>query len=200
MGILIDILFFFWALFAHDSSESQTHVVPHEQAEEAKEEATTLTNSTALQHFLVDPFETQFGFSYVSGKAKEKVLERFGEPLEHTKSQYPDRTSDLVLTGHTYRYSGLTLTVGEEPLQPWSWLDSIEITGNMYTLKHDLKIGSSTEDVIAVFGQASFLDYGHELRSSAYVYQEEHGFELNITIEYDSEGHITAIRIDNFED
>jgi hypothetical protein len=41
--------------------------------------------------FAMDPFEKAIGHSYSIGNAKEKVLSRFGEPLDISVSTYETR-------------------------------------------------------------------------------------------------------------
>jgi hypothetical protein len=162
--------------------------------------ATHETTHTQLQRFVAEPFEQPLGYSYVSGKALERVLERFGKPDRHIKSQGQDRTSERIWTGHAMHYDGLKVFVVEDPAEPWSWIETITITGNKYPLKFGLNIGSTHEDVIAAFCREGFTDSGNSLHFSASVQQDGHEFELELSVEYDDEGIVTKFILGNYED
>ena len=153
-----------------------------------------------LQVFAADPFDNPFGFSYVSGIAKQKILERFGDPIRIESSQYQDRTSDQINTGYVFYYNSLKLVVHENEAQNWSWLETTEITGNEHKLKFGLQIGSTREEVLAALKEPSFLDYEDTLRFVASVTQDGHDFDLELDVEYDASGSVTKFVIANYED
>ena len=97
-----------------------------------------------LQVFVAEPFEQPLGYSYVSGKALERIVGRFGKPDRHTKSQGQDRTSERISVGHALHYDGIDVFVVEDPAEPWSWIETIAITGDKHPLKFGLKIGGGS--------------------------------------------------------
>lgn len=153
-----------------------------------------------LQVFVAEPFEQPLGYSYVSGKALERIVGRFGKPDRHTKSQGQDRTSERISVGHALHYDGIDVFVVEDPAEPWSWIETIAITGDKHPLKFGLKIGGTRDDVVAVFSGDGFSDSGKSLRFSASVQQGGHDFELDLSVEYNDQGKVTKFVIENYED
>ena len=68
--------------------------------------AAEFSDSTALQAFLLDPFEKPIGRSMVLSDAKEEVLQRFGEPQQVEIVSIPDRYADGDITHSTLHYAG----------------------------------------------------------------------------------------------
>ena len=153
-----------------------------------------------LHSFVVDPFEESFGFSYVSGTAKQSVLGRFGEPIRIESSHYGARTSDQTITSYTIHYDGLKFVVNENEAKTWSWLESTEISNNENVLKFGLRIGSTRQEVLSALENPHNVEHRGGLRFVAYVTQDGHGFELELAVSLDSSGLVTKYVISNFED
>ena len=101
--------------------------------------------------FALDPFAKPIGYSVLNGDAKEKVLDRFGEPIEQEVSTVPTRFPGESYTSYKFRYEGFSLTVGKWPDREHSWIESVEIIGNALDLKSGVRVGSTRDEIAAVF-------------------------------------------------
>jgi len=100
----------------------------------------------SLALFLFDPFDPPIGQSLAKSNAMERVLKRFGEPNDRYRPQSvrnPDPT--VVIDATVLRYDGLAIEVHEIPARGESWITRMELTGNGYSIRFNLGIGSSRQ-------------------------------------------------------
>ena len=79
--------------------------------------------------FALDPFAEPIGYSILKGDAKEKVLRRFGEPIEQEVSTVPARFPEETYTSYDLRYKDVSFKVGKWTDREHSWIESVEIVG-----------------------------------------------------------------------
>ena len=70
-------------------------------------------NPSVRLAFALDPFAEPIGYSISNGDAKEKVLCRFGEPIEQEIATEPTRFPGETYTSYAFRYEDFSLTVGK---------------------------------------------------------------------------------------
>ena len=165
--------------------------------------AVEFSDSTPLTAFLLDSFEEPIGHSIVLSDAKEKVLQRFGEPQQVEIVSIPDRYSDGDITHSTLHYAGLVIEIAEYSGQRYSWLNRIEITGEQYQLKYDLRIGASHQDVLDALQPGSYTDtptllaMGKELWEKRFAVHSEDdvqvGTSVGLTFEFDASDRVIKI-------
>ena len=137
--------------------------------------ATEFSDNSPLQVFLLDPFEEPIGHSMVLSDAKEKTLQRFGEPQKVDIVSKPDRYADGDVTHSTLHYAGLVIEIAEYSGQSHSWLNRIEITGEQYQLKYDLRIGASHQDVLDSLQPSSYSDTPSLLKMHEDIWERRFG-------------------------
>ena len=165
--------------------------------------AAEFSDSTPLQAFLLDPFEKPIGRSMVLSDAKEKVLQRFGEPQQVEIVSIPNRYADNDITHSTLHYAGLVIEIAEYSGQCHSWLNRIEITGEQFQLKYDLRIGASHQDVFDSLQPESYSDSPTLLAMGAAIWEKrfgEHseddfrvGSSVGLTFEFDASERVSKI-------
>lgn len=101
--------------------------------------------------FAMDPFESPISHSYLLGDAKEKVLRRFGEPLEMTVTTQETRWPGETQTSYGLTYDDARFVVNKINDQPGTWIGQIEITGNAHRLKFGIHIGMPRAEIVSRF-------------------------------------------------
>lgn len=125
-----------------------------------------------LQEFLLDPFEEPIGHSMVLSDVKEKTLQRFGEPKKVDIVSKPDRQTDGDIQYSTLHYAGLLIQIAERPGRSHSWLTRIEITGEQYQLKNDLRVGTKRGDVLERLRPTNFTEAANRLTIYEEIWEE----------------------------
>ncbi len=127
---------------------------------------------SALQNFLLDPFEQPIGHSMVLSDAKEKILQRFGEPQKVDIVSIPNRYAEGDIKYSTLHYSGLAIQIAEYPGRSESWLTRIEITGEQYQLKNDLRTGVKRGNVLEWLRPTNFTESQNRLTIFENIWEE----------------------------
>lgn len=105
--------------------------------------------------FAMDPFEKGIAHSYSIGNAKDKVLSRFGQPLEISVSTYETRWVGETQTSYRISYADVEFVIISFDDRPATWIESIEITGNTNDLKLGVHIGTPRAEIISLFAPAA---------------------------------------------
>jgi hypothetical protein len=114
--------------------------------------------STPLEIFLLDPFNDPSGHSLLGNDIRERIVQRFGEPLDTSVRLEVDRygssgSQDRYTTMH---YDDLTFVVGDRPGQQVCWLSTIELSGKRHALKYGLSTGVSRQYVLDQLKPANY--------------------------------------------
>jgi len=165
-------------------------------------------NPSARLLFALDPFEKPIGYSISEGNAKERILRRFGEPLEEKVSTVPTRFPGETFSWYIFRFEDVAFEVGKWPDREHSWIISIEISGNAHSLKSAVRIGSSREQVISAFSPFDRYANANPILVFASIFEEqsdvgEDGSTVNsggaalyhITFEFDADDCVSRISI-----
>ena len=167
--------------------------------------------ASPLQQFAMDPFKESLGYSPIFINNKSTLLERFGTPIKEESSQYPDRTSDAMLTNYYLQYDGLSFGISESEDQKHSWIDTIQITGNAYALKYELGIGSKRSDIVTLFEPKVYAKSNPMHINATIVgywadYKDQSGdpvwvhAEIDVTIHFDASDLVEKIVLETFSD
>lgn len=121
--------------------------------------------------FALDPFEEPIGYSVLEGNAKEKVLGRFGVPLEEIAATVPTRFPGETYTSYFIRFEDVAFTIGKWPDRAHSWIETIEIDGDAHGLKSGIRIGSTRDDVFAVFSPPANYAQANPVQVSTSIFE-----------------------------
>jgi hypothetical protein len=157
--------------------------------------------------FAMDPFERAIGHSYSIGNAKEKVLSRFGEPLDILVSTYETRWVGETQTSYRISYPDVKFVIISFDDRPATWIESIEITGNTNDLKLGIHIGTPRADIISQFAPAAHyvdanpmhvsiptLETRGQIRDSRGEH-ESYSPTIDITFEFDGDDRLSRLSI-----
>ena len=145
--------------------------------------------------FALDPFAEPIGYSILNGDAKEKVLCRFGDPDEQKVSTVPTRFPGEAYTSYDFRYKDVHFAVGKWPDRDHSWIESVEIFGNAHELKSSVRIGSTRDEIAAIFSPPEHYALTNPMQIAANIFEKQSDVgEDGITI--DSPGAIYSIRFE----
>lgn len=164
-------------------------------------------NPSVRLAFALDPFAKPIGYSVLNGDAKEKVLCRFGEPIEQKIATEPTRFPGEAYTSYAFRYEDVSLTVGKWPDRDHSWILSVEIFGNAHKLKSGIRIGSTRDEVAAIFSPPEHYAQANPMEVSASIFEKQGdvgedgvtvdspGALYNITFEFDADDRVSRVYI-----
>jgi hypothetical protein len=157
--------------------------------------------------FALDPFAEAIGYSVLNGDAKGKVLCRFGEPIEQKVSTVPTRFPGETYISYEFSYKDISFRVGKWPDREHSWIESLEIVGNAHELKSGVRIGSTRDEVIAVFSPPEHYAQANPMGISANIFEKQSdvgkdgitidspGALYNITFEFDADDRVSRVSI-----
>ncbi len=166
--------------------------------------------ASPLQQFAMDPFKESEGHIPVFYNRLSGILDRFGAPIEEVQSKLPDRMIDEVLTSYLLQYDGLTISIIESEDKEHSWPETIEISGNAYSLKYGLGVGSTRSDIVSLFQLHDFRGKGNPIRLDAEVvgywanYKDQSGqpkwviARLVVTFHFDALDRVEKIGLGNY--
>lgn len=169
-------------------------------------------NPSLRLQFALDPFLEPIGYTISLGDAKQRILLRFGEPLQHDVSEMPNRFSDEILLEHRIVYDGLAFRVGERTESGHTWIQSIEISRNSQTLKFGIAIGLSRAEAIRLFQPPARFIGATSIQVLTNVFETQQGVDENngeaylegglfqIVFESDESSNVTRISITSSED
>ena len=171
-------------------------------------------DASKLQRFAMDPFEESEGQNPIFYTEWSGILERFGEPPKTAESIFGDRTSDAIMTSHLLKYDGVTFGITESEDKNHSWLQTIDITGNAYSLKFGIEIGTAFTDLVALLQippprfrtKSTRLNLGPEIRGHWAGYQDESGqpkyvyANISLSFYFDAEDHVDRIVLGVYSD
>ena len=152
-------------------------------------------------------FENPIGHSYSNGNAKEKVLSRFGEPLETTVSTYETRWVGETQTSYRLSYADAEFVIISFDDRPATWIESIEITGNTHNLKYGIHMGTPRAEIISRFAPAAHYVDGNPMRVSIPTLEtsssmsgskgdhEVYSPTIDITFEFDADDRLSKLSI-----
>ena len=155
----------------------------------------------------MDPFENPIAHSYSIGNAKERVLCRFGEPLETSVSTYETRWVGETQTSYRLSYADTKFVIISFDDRPATWIESIEITGNTHDLKFGIRMGTPRAEIISKFAPAAHYVDGNPMRVSiptletsssisvAKGEQESYSPTIDITFEFDADDRLSGLSI-----
>lgn len=164
-------------------------------------------NPSVRLAFALDPFAEPIGYSISNGDAKEKVLCRFGNPVEKDVSTVPTRFPGEAYTSYDFRYEDISLKIGKWPDREHSWIESIEIIGNAHELKSGVHIGSTRGEVVAVFSPPDHFAQANPMKVSASIFEKQGdvgddgvtidspGAVYTISFEFDTEDRVKKLSI-----
>ena len=139
--------------------------------------------SSTLASFFHEPFQQPLGYAFFRADAKERILQRFGDPVSSSSSQYHARTSEEQLWSTTLEYLGITFVVGESEDRTKTWLESIDVTGKEHVLAYGLRVGSSRSDVEEAFKDSQYIEYDEGLRFGAEIWEAKGEVTLETAME-----------------
>ena len=157
--------------------------------------------------FAMDPFEKPIAHSYAIGNAKEKVLSRFGEPLETSVSTYETRWVGETQTSYRLSYADVEFVIISFDNRPATWIESIEITGNTNDLKLGVHIGMARAEIISQFAPAAHYVDANPMRVSIPTLEtrghiadskgehESYSATIDITFEFDADDRLGRLSI-----
>ena len=157
--------------------------------------------------FALDPFAEPIGYSILDGDAKEKVLCRFGEPIEQEVSIVPTRFPGETYTSYVLRYKDVSFTIGKWPDREHSWIESVELVGNAHQLKSGVRIGSVRKKIEAVFSPPKHYAQANPMEVSASIFEKQtdvgedgitidsSGAMYRIAFEFDADDRVRKISI-----
>lgn len=162
--------------------------------------------------FALDPFAEPIGYSILNGDAKEKVLRRFGEPIEQEVSTVPARFQAETYTSYDLRYKDVSFKVGKWPDREHSWIESVEIFGNAHGLKSGIRIGSTRDEVAEIFSPPKHSMQSNPMEVAANIVEKQSdvgedgltvdspGALYSITFEFDADDRVSKVSISFSED
>ena len=163
----------------------------------------TSAEFSALSAFFHEPFKQPLGYSFFSWDAKERILDRFGEPNTESSSRYPARTSDEILRSTTLTYSGITFVVGESVDQTRTWLESIDVHSSEHILANGLRVGSSQTDVVEAFQDSPYMKYDGGMRFGTEIWAARGEVTLatamELRVDIGDDGRVTRFLIESIE-
>ena len=163
----------------------------------------TSAELSALSAFFHEPFKQPLGYSFFSWDAKERILERFGEPISGASSRYPARTSDEILWNTTLTYSGITFVVGESVDRTRTWLESIEVRARKHILANGLRVGSSRMDVVEAFRNSLYMEYEGGMRFGTEIWEARGEVTLatamELRVDIGDDGRVTRFLIESID-
>jgi hypothetical protein len=157
--------------------------------------------------FAMDPFEIPIAHSYSIGNAKEKVLSRFGEPLESSVSTYETRWVGETQTSYRLSYADVEFVIISFDDRPATWIESIKITGNTNDLKLGIHIGMPRAEIVSQFAPAAHYADADPMRVSiptletrgdiADLMREHDSYSptIDITFEFDADDRLEGLSI-----
>ena len=171
--------------------------------QEPDDTISTTAKFSALNAFFHEPFKQPLGYSFFSWDAKERILDRFGEPNSESSSRNPARTSDEILWNTTLTYSGITFVVGESVDRTRTWLVSIEVRDSEHILANGLRVGSSRMDVVETFRNSPYMEYDGGIRFATEIWEARGEITLatamELRVDIGDEGLVTRILIESID-
>ena len=159
--------------------------------------------SSALSAFFHEPFQQSLGYSFFLWDAKERILERFGDPISQSSSQYSARTSDEQLWSTKLEFSGIVFVIGESEDRTRTWLESIDVRGKEHILAYGLRIGSSRSDVLEAFHDSQYIEFDGGIRFAEEVWEVRDEVTLatamELRIDIGEDGLVTRFMIESIE-
>ncbi len=164
-------------------------------------------NPSVRLAFALDPFAEPIGYSVQHGDARERVLGRFGEPIEQEVSTVPTRFPGETYTSFDFRYEDVSIKIGKWPDRKHSWIERVEITGNANELKSGVRIGSTRDEIAAVFSPPEHNAEANPMEVSANIFEEQSdvgkdggtidspGALYTISFEFDGEDRVRKVSI-----
>ena len=164
-------------------------------------------NPSSRLLFALDPFAEPIGYSILEGDAMEKILRRFGKPLEENVSTVPTRFPGETFTTYFFRFEDVAFSVGKWPDRGHSWIETIEIDGNAHRLKSGVRIGSSREQIIAIFSPPKFFAKANPMWINASIFEKQDdvgedgitpqtdGAVFRITFEFDADDRVSRVSV-----
>ena len=140
-------------------------------------------NSSTLTSFFHEPFQQPLGYEFFLWNAKERILERFGDPMSESSSRYSARTSDEQLWSTKLEYRGITFVIGESEDRTKTWLESIDVRGNEHIMAFGLRVGSSRSDVEKAFQDSKYIEYDGGIRFGAEIWEARGKVNLTTAME-----------------
>lgn len=134
-------------------------------------------NPSARLRFAMDPFDNPISHSYSLGNAKERVLRRFGDPIEKSVSTHETRWPDETQTLYSFTYTDIQFVIGQRNDQPRTWIAQIEITGNTHDLKYGVRIGTTRAEIASLFPPAEHQAAGNPMLVSIPTLETQSSFE-----------------------
>lgn len=157
--------------------------------------------------FAMDPFENPIAHSFSIGNAKEKVLGRFGKPLEASASTYETRWVGETQTSYRLSYADAEFVIISFDDRPATWIESIEITGNTHDLKFGIHMGTPRAEIISKFAPAAHYANSNPMRvsiptletsaslSESKAETESFAPTIDITFEFDADDRLSRLSI-----
>ncbi|MDJ0792747.1 MAG: hypothetical protein QNI98_00785 [Woeseiaceae bacterium] len=150
---------------------------------ELEHSTSSSAQSSTLSAFFHEPFQQPLGYEFFLWNAKERILERFGDPMSESSSQYSARTSDEQLWSTTLEYRGITFVIGESEDRTKTWLESIDVRGNEHIMAFGLRVGSSRSDVEKAFQDSQYIEYVGGIRFGAEIWEARGKVNLTTAME-----------------
>ena len=169
---------------------------------------------SARQQFWMDPFKKSDGHIPVFYSGLCGIYSRFGQPENTEKNQFPDRTSDALMTSHMLLYDGLTFGVVESEDKNHSWVETIILYGDAHELKYSISIGSTYDEIALIFDvpppgyrpKGTTLNLYGEIRGYWASYKDELGqpkrvyANIDVRFEFDAEDHVEKVVLSSYGD
>ena len=155
--------------------------------------------------FAMDPFENPISHSYSIGNAKEKVLDRFGEPLKLSVSTYETRWVGETQTSYRLSYEDTEFVIISFDDRPATWIESIEITGNTHDLKFGIRMGTPRDEIVSKFAPAAHSVDSNPMRVSIPTLEtrnslseskgenESYAPTIDLTFEFDADDRLNRL-------
>ena len=164
-------------------------------------------NPSARVQFAMDPFDQGIEYSFARGDVKERVLQRFGKPVEETVSEVETRWPGQTETDYRLQFTDVAFSLGEDSDGSRSWIYQVEITGNAHRLKFGVQVGSSRAQIASLFTPSEHYAAANPMLVSVPTMETQRDFEesakapegwvptFDIYFEFDDEDRLTKITI-----
>jgi len=150
---------------------------------ELENSTSSSAQSSTLSAFFHEPFQQPLGYGFFLANAKERILERFGDPISESSSRYSARTSDEQLWSTRLEYGGITFVIGESADRARTWLESIDVRGKEHILANGLRVGSSRSDVVEAFHDSHYIGYDGGIRFGTEIWEARGNVTLATAME-----------------
>ena len=169
--------------------------------------AGTNDNPSARLQFAMDPFNKPISHSYSLGNAKERVLRRFGDPIEESVSTHETRFPGEYQTTYGLAYIDIQFVIGKGNDRPNTWIQQIEITGNTHDLKFGVRIGTARAEIISLFAPVEHQASSNPMLVSVPTLETQSSFDetmgkivsytpsFHIKFEFDDSEHLSKLSI-----